>query len=782
MVTLTKHRGLSKPDDEQLHVLPLYVLEPTDEDGSYEGQYEKIRSGSLEVLHQFPLEARMRAHPLESCKKRRMNKKGRGGHRQVFSGRLSPWDSSSSTQSTPKKENILSQDWSQSAPSLSGLNSNTPVKQHTAKFDVNSDKPISYDDLMAVSTQAGFDELYNKFWDYFYAFGVFPPPSILAASLQGSSNVWNKPQEQMNYKLNNTRQQDDIGQVNAVPARADCSVPSQTVKSQDHSNTTSYHGSSVQVENPFKDSPFQHYGRLPPGYGDVADKSHVEIKNEVVSGVHTNSYKELERENRAMGSEVSALIETPKQPLLDKNSMKEGQVVTSKPSLEQTRGENISAHFSSNLQSDSGVLDLSFSASAGKQNMSAVKSTPVSQGNHSIQENTDRLPKCNWNGVDDADSTKKTHGEVGKSPLDLLTHAVDRHSNNGYAGSVPCGNTSNPTTELSSFKHVDTRLDVAREVNNHSNVASQYTQQTYRQFEQNQSSLPEYNTNCNKESYSLSTSDNSKQTLNSSANLPNKNGELRSSQSGKDFNFPSHYLNGPNDISSQKQYEHMGMTPGKQYEQVGMTPGNQYWKSYDPQKLTCHEQLDTVTKDQFNNCEEPSLLDPDVVKCEMEYNEEAFLDPNIGGVAVALCHGAVLFEVAKRELHATTGLKNPNRYHPTRISLVFYQHKNLNAEKHGMYVYEKKLEDLKMKRIEKMQLERGYVDMKEIENSFKGGKKRKMTDEEEEIVKLVQSAKGEYRYMWNCNTKRSDSATTETISTKWIDPSPMVTGPYQKWV
>lgn len=781
MVTLTKHRGLSKPDDEQLHVLPLYVLEPTDEDGSYEGQYEKIRSGSLEVLHQFPLEARMRAHPLESCKKRRMNKKGRGGHRQAFSGRLSPWDSSSSAQSTPKKENILSQDWCQSAPNLNGFNSNTPVKQHTAKFDINSDKPISYDDLMAVSTQAGFDELYNKFWDYFYAFGVFPPPSILAASLQGSSSVWNKPQEPMNHKLNNTRQQDNIGQVNAISARADCSVPSQTVKSQDHCNTTLYHGSSVQVENPFKDSPFQHYGRLPPDYQDVADQSQVENKNKVISGMQTNSYKEFERENRAMGSELSACIETPKQPLLEKNKMKKGQV-TSQPSSEQTRGENISAHFSSNLQSDSGVLDLSFSASTGKQDMSAAKSRPVSLGNHSIQQSSYRLPKCNWNGVGDAESTKKTDGEVGKSPLNLLTQAVDRHSISGCADAVPC----NLTTDLSSFKYVGTSLDpvsnLGRDVNNHSNVTSQYTQQTYRQFEQKQSSLPEYNTFCNKESNSLSTSDTLKQTLNSGANLPNKNGELRSSQSGKDFNFPSQYVNGPNDISSQKQYEQVGMTPGNQYEQVGMTPGNQYWKSYDPQKLTCHEKLDSVTKDQFNSCEEPSLLDPDVVKCEMEYNEEAFLDPNIGGVAVALCHGAVLFEVAKRELHATTGLKNPNRYHPTRISLVFYQHKNLNAEKHGMYVYEKKLEDLKMKRIEKMQLERGYVDMKEIENSFKGGKKRKVTDEEEEIVKLVQSAKGEYRYMWNCNTKRSDSTTTETISTKWIDPSPMVTGPYQKWV
>lgn len=76
---------------------------------------------------------------------------------------------------------------------------------------------------------------------------------------------------------------------------------------------------------------------------------------------------------------------------------------------------------------------------------------------------------------------------------------------------------------------------------------------------------------------------------------------------------------------------------------------NPFDDSYSSSTLPFSQPSLPKTKDAKQNVVDISYTD----------NAECFRDSEIGGVAIALQHGSVLFECAKHEMHATTALKIP---------------------------------------------------------------------------------------------------------------------------
>ncbi|XP_036403205.1 methylcytosine dioxygenase TET3 [Megalops cyprinoides] len=174
----------------------------------------------------------------------------------------------------------------------------------------------------------------------------------------------------------------------------------------------------------------------------------------------------------------------------------------------------------------------------------------------------------------------------------------------------------------------------------------------------------------------------------------------------------------------------------------------------------------------------PGGVEDEEVWSDSEHN---FLDADIGGVAVAPSHGSILIECARRELHATTPIRKPNRSHPTRISLVFYQHKSLNESAHGLAVWEAKMAERAREREEEAErlglglaagggaeASPGKLKGRKAKGGGAGGDREEAFPEEGNLLQVP--------------TRRALTITRDGVVTMSSYALTQVTGPYNRWV
>lgn len=269
--------------------------------------------------------------------------------------------------------------------------------------------------------------------------------------------------------------------------------------------------------------------------------------------------------------------------------------------------------------------------------------------------------------------------------------------------------------------------------------------------------------------------------------------------------YPYHHPNNYPVYPPYNPYEHYNYNFGYHHPSQGYHHYNMYhpnsgpppppppqsanWSMYPP-----HHGANTASPP--STAGTPKLQEPPAPKhepigevTEVNENLECFQDPQMGGVGIALGHGSVLIECAKHEMHSTTALKRPNRLNPTRMSLIFYQHRNLNRPKHGIDEWEEKM------RLKKLNANPDYVDVSKT--IIKNEVKIKIEPQNDDELPITMS---EFNQM--TEKKISLSSTLFTLmppedgdkkvvngtlthtTTSWTTQFPMfpcvVTGPYQE--
>ncbi|XP_069473748.1 methylcytosine dioxygenase TET3 isoform X2 [Ambystoma mexicanum] len=716
--TLTKEDNRTTgeiPDDEQLHVLPLYKISTTDEFGSEENQAAKMKNGAIQVLSAFPREVRRLSEPAKSCRQRQLEaKKAAAERRKILKEKLiSPDKLKQETFSMPilkqnpgaQMKDALSQQPLPLKPAIKmepqnpynnyKYNGNAVVESYSVLGNCRPSDPYSmnsvysYHSYYAQPNLPSMNGFHSKFSLPSFGYYGFP-----------SNHMF--PQQYLNYGNTDPR---NGAWLSCNMEKRPNSRPLQDNFNHSYRNTD-FSEQALALPNdtshqPFFQGPKQHKNKtMPLSHRTTPDQ----LENPFAQNRNCFS-RTIKQEPADFLSHTGSLQRATG------NTHNSGMVLP---------GVSMSSH-----NADQEHLWESYKLR--KNGSLPAKSSTSGSWNLSMNE-SDKLPNVNLQD--------KLH------PFNIYPHAarlptpyIQENEWNLAANSAPIHDNVNLMGNAwSSCKLSDGSFVLA------------------------DSALPRQE----KAWPSV------QRTLNSA---------IKSNSAFQDHPWNSVNMN-----------ERQAVTPG-----LGLH--EKVWNSFTASAMDsdmCSEKQVHSLKTEINSGIRidnrdrnwhPSGMDENHEgfpnkNAKDEYEEEVwsdsehnFLDENIGGVAVAPGHGSILIECARRELHATTPLKKPNRSHPSRVSLVFYQHKNLNQPTHGQGVWEAKMRQLEEK-AKARQEEAARLGLQEDIKSF--CKKRKWGG-----ALITESQTNEKK---DTPTRQALSVPTNSAVTVSSYAYSKVTGPYSRWI